>query len=286
MSLKKSEVVCKICGDKSVKIFDAEVLGKYSVDYYQCQGCKFIQTEDPYWLSEAYSSAITAIDVGLIYRNLQLSESIPAILEHLPNPYGSFLDYGGGYGIFVRIMRDKGYDFYLYDSYADNLFAKYFELENYKKEQSFESVTAFEVFEHLENPVEELKKMLSLSDTVIFSTELQSARSFSSASDWWYFAPETGQHVVFFSKESLESLADQYNLKLYTNNINLHVLTRSKLMQDPFNRSVKAKPTLIKRLVSRFMNKNTSSKKSCRASYLQADFELYKAEYIKQLNSL
>ncbi|WP_439883027.1 class I SAM-dependent methyltransferase [Pontibacter sp. MBLB2868] len=284
MSLSKTEYSCNICGSRTDIIFDAKVLEKYCVSYLQCQGCRFIQTEKPYWLSEAYSAAITAIDVGLIYRNLGLSETLPNILDILPlTEEEAYLDYGGGYGLFVRIMRDKGYNFFLYDTYADNLFAKYFELKDYNSKHKLTAVTAFEVFEHLAEPVDELQKMLALSDTVIFSTELQIDKSFSKATDWWYFAPETGQHISFYTKQSIEVLADKFNLFYYSNGTNLHVLTKHELRFNPFQSQVKH-ISFLKKLASRLKKQAETKEQFTRQSLLQTDFELYKQKYLDELN--
>ena len=59
-----------------------------------------------------------------------------------------FLDYGGGSGLFVRLMREKGFNFYYYYKYSLNIFAKGFEVD-LKNNFSFEVITVFEVFEHL-----------------------------------------------------------------------------------------------------------------------------------------
>jgi len=56
------------------------------------------------------------------------------------------LDYGGGHGVFVRIMRDFGFDFRWSDCYATNIYARGFEGDVHLRH---ELVTAFEVFEHL-----------------------------------------------------------------------------------------------------------------------------------------
>ena len=42
---------------------------------------------------------------------------------------GSIVDYGGGYGLLVRLMRNSGFDFYRYDPYCANFFAKGFEVD-------------------------------------------------------------------------------------------------------------------------------------------------------------
>jgi hypothetical protein len=75
-------------------------------------------------VKEAYSSAITKLDVGLTYRNITLSDRVNKILIRYFNPKGIFLDYLGGYGLFTRLMRDKGFDFYNTDQYCQNIFAE------------------------------------------------------------------------------------------------------------------------------------------------------------------
>jgi len=118
--------ICKICSGSAIKIFKGRVLNKYVVNYYKCIKCGFIQTEDPFWLKEAYSNAIANQDVGLVHRNLQVSTTVGAIVMQHYNYKAKFLDYAGGYGLFVRIMRDKGFDFYWKDSYCQNIFAQHF----------------------------------------------------------------------------------------------------------------------------------------------------------------
>ena len=67
---------CKICNSKIAKLFQAEILNKYKIEYYRCNRCAFIQTEEPFWLQESYSNAITNLDIGLVGRNLYYSNTI------------------------------------------------------------------------------------------------------------------------------------------------------------------------------------------------------------------
>ncbi|MGH8033486.1 MAG: hypothetical protein ACREO8_14295, partial [Luteimonas sp.] len=41
---------------------------------------------------------------------------------------------------------------------------------------------------------------------------------------WWYYAPESGQHIGFFTHRSLSILAERLGLRLSSNARNLHVL--------------------------------------------------------------
>jgi hypothetical protein len=47
--------------------------------------------------------------------------------------------------------------------------------------------------------------------------------------DWWYYAPETGQHVSFYSQAALRRLADRLSLNLYSNGRTVHLLTKRRL---------------------------------------------------------
>lgn len=217
------------------ELFSAKVLKKYDVKNYQCPKCDFIQTENPYWLKEAYSSAITKLDIGLIERNNSLVTIVDWIIKIYFDYNAKFLDYAGGYGMFVRLMRDRGFDYYRQDIYCQNMFANKFDVTDLPNNPKFELVTAFEVFEHLENPVEEIEKIFQYADTVLFSTELIPDEKIKSSDDWWYFSPETGQHIAFYTPESLRLLAEKFHCKFYSNNRNLHLFTRQDIAENPFD---------------------------------------------------
>lgn len=219
-------MICKVCGNKSSLLFNTKVLHKYDVDYFKCTNCQFIQTENTHWLSESYSNAITNLDIGLVYRNILFSKIVNNIIFWFFNKKGKFVDYGGGYGMFVRIMRDMGFDFYRQDKYCDNLFAVHFDVEDVAF-QKYEMLTAFEVFEHLEDPIGELEKMMQYSDNILFSTELQ-PNDISTPEDWRYFIPTTGQHIALHSHKSLNILASKYGFNYY-NRKSMHLFTRKKL---------------------------------------------------------
>lgn len=168
---KKGESLekCKVCGSVSEYFDSAYVLNKYNVSYYICSNCGFIQTEDPYWLSEAYSDEIADSDIGILSRNVFLVEKSKAILSYcLNNNYKSILDYGGGYGIYTRMMRDDGFNVEWYDKYAENIFAKGFE----KSVEHYDIITAFELFEYFDDPVKEISDIFRYGDKLLFSTEI------------------------------------------------------------------------------------------------------------------
>lgn len=250
-----AKVECKICGNISDKIFTKKILGKYQVGYNQCIGCHFLQTDKPYWLEEAYrDGAIGALDVGIMYRNKFLVEETSRILNTLFDDFTEFkaLDFGGGYGVFVRCMRDKGFNFYRQDLYAENLFAKFFDIDDLEDETKFDLLTAFEVFEHLENPFVEIRNMLKYSDILLFSTELQPSTNPVELKNWWYLAEEGGQHVSFYSKQSLMELAHKFGVNFYSNSKNLHIFSQKELLLNPFEsekQHAKIRKNVFKRLI-------------------------------------
>ncbi len=86
---------CKICHNQSDVIFDAVVLYKYNVKYYQCKNCGFGQTEEPYWLQESYISPMNLSDTGVMFRSERMSKITTTLLYLFFNKNGTFLDYAG-----------------------------------------------------------------------------------------------------------------------------------------------------------------------------------------------
>lgn len=227
-------------------IFTGTILNKYSCEYHRCPQCDFLFIPDPSWLKEAYSAAIAATDVGLLSRIQLYFPIIKNFIEEnkLFCESSAFLDYGGGYGILTRIMRDQGYNFFHYDKYCENLFARYFDLEHYgHSHNNFSLVTAIEVFEHLDDPLATIQELFSLSDTIFFTTELVGD---TVDPNWWYFASETGQHISFFSMRTLAEIGKIFGATC-TSFANMHCLTKNDTIkiqhrQNTFRRFFKKPP--------------------------------------------
>lgn len=126
-------------------------------------------------------------------------------------------------------MRDKGFDFQWYDKYCTNLFAKHFN----KNRAYYDLVTAYEVLEHLPNPVTDIEEMLSCGDNLLFSTCLIPS-NVRSISDWGYFAPNHGQHISFYTKESLCVLAKKFD-RQYVGYGDMHMFMKEKCSHFRFS---------------------------------------------------
>ena len=130
-------VKCKICGSNSKLAFTHKVLNKYTGKYYKCIKCGFLFANNPIWLKEAYKKSITDEDTGLIERNQLFSKMTSIIINTNFKQSKNFLDYAGGYGLFSKLMKDNGFNFYWTDPYTKNIYSKEFVLfaESIKQEK-------------------------------------------------------------------------------------------------------------------------------------------------------
>lgn len=215
---------CKICRTENQSCFSDKVLRKYDIDYYHCSTCDFVQTEEPFWLEEAYSRPINLSDTGYMVRNLFYAKRLTILLYLLFGKNSQFLDYAGGHGVFVRLMRDVGFNFCWDDKYTQNLFAAGFEWDQKSK---VDVVTLFEAFEHFVEPMIEVKNLLQITDTIIFSTDLH-PDPVPQPKDWWYYGLDHGQHIAFYSKTTFDFMTNNLELNYY-NIGSLHILTRKSI---------------------------------------------------------
>ncbi|MDN3548728.1 class I SAM-dependent methyltransferase [Mucilaginibacter aquaedulcis] len=228
---------CIACAHPSVPLFKAIVLFRYNVNYFHCLNCGQLQTDEPYWLDEAYQTAIASLDIGLLGRCIRDSKRVFELVTRHLDTKGRMLDYGGGYGTLVRLLRDKGLDFYRQDIYCQNIFAINHDLSDLPTDsRNFELVTCFEVLEHTYDPFRLLKTLSCFAPHVLISTLIVPEHEISSPNDWWYIAPETGQHIAFYTHRSLKILADQLNLNFYSNGQDLHLFTIRLFSENPLLR--------------------------------------------------
>jgi hypothetical protein len=226
-------IPCPICQSPEREIFIARILAKYEVAYFFCEKCRFLHTEKPYWLDEAYSDAIVASDTGIVRRNLDASAKAAALFKWMYSGKGKYLDLAGGYGLFTRLMRDMGFEYYWSDPYASNLFARGFE-DDIESGQTFRATTAFEVIEHLENPLAFIRSVFSKTkcQALLFSTQLYTGEE--PPTSWWYYSRDSGQHISFFHRRTLETIAVTLELKLYSKD-GIHLLSRAPVNEIAFS---------------------------------------------------
>ncbi len=230
---------CRCCGNDTEVFGHARVLGKYRAAYHRCKTCGFIQTETPFWLSESYANPMTSYDLGGISRPTQNSQVVRSVLTACFDPAGRGLDFGGGYGVLTRWMRDLGYDFWHYDKHCQNLFANGFDADT-SGAAHYELATAFEVFEHLAEPIPAIESIFQLSDSILFTTDLIPDPP-PRLDEWWYFGPEHGQHVAFYTPEALRRLAAQFGARYFEGCNGFHLLSRRNLSETRFRLATRSR---------------------------------------------
>ena len=203
-------ILCRLCGIEAEYQFELQLLGKYSVTYYKCRGCGALQTEEPYWLEEAYG-IIELFDTGKASRTLDNFLAFPGLLDALSVSASDFcVDFGGGSGLFARLMRDVGYSFYSFDKYGSSEFATAYVWKGLQQKASL--VTLFEVAEHFAHPSEDWGQIFSMDpEWVIGSTAIYQGQG----ADWGYLAPLSGQHVFFYTPAALAQIAQLYGRSAY-----------------------------------------------------------------------
>lgn len=193
---------CRLCGGSLVKAFNTRLLGKYDVDFFECDGCGSLQSEDPYWLGEAYKVSLSRLDTGAGQRNM-ISLAASLLIAKL---FGArdVLDMGGGDGLLCRFLRDYGLNCYVVDKFAAPTYAQGFTEPNFAKP---EMIVAFEVVEHFARPATDLPTIFNTGANVIMLT---TGVYEGQKEDWWYLASETGQHIFFYSLKAMRLIGERF----------------------------------------------------------------------------
>lgn len=214
---------CRLCRGEAKKFMSGMILHKYEIDYYDCVKCGYIQTETPFWLKEAYTDAINESDTGIMERNYANSKIVFLLyILYFKKIYGrsfTVLDYAGGYGILVRLLRDLGLNAYWEDKFCQNLLAKGYVLNPGARPSM---VTAFEVLEHFVDPIADLDGLFKISDNILCSTLLISD-SPPNVNEWWYYGVNHGQHIGFFRRATLEYIAQKNGVNLVSDGRSYHL---------------------------------------------------------------
>lgn len=214
---------CRTCdAPVGLPVFSSNIFFR-QVKYFECRNCGYVQTQDPDWLDRAYSSAINNSDTGIMVRNQANVGIVLATLSCIGRLNGCVVDYAGGYGILVRLLRDRGVDALWSDPYCKNLLALGFA----HRHEKAELVTAFEAFEHFVNPLCEAEKLFAVAPNLLISTELIATPT-PDPNQWWYYGLDHGQHIGFFRRQTLHFIAKRFNKHLISDGKSYHLFT-----QDP-----------------------------------------------------
>jgi hypothetical protein len=196
---------CSVCGEQALPFATATVLRTHTAQYAHCRACGLVQAIEVDWLEEAYANPIASEDLGLVARCQQLSRLVTGFVR-LEGLSGPCLDFAGGYGLLTRMLRDRGLEFRHHDPYTQNVFAEGF--EDAQPSGRYALITAVEVLEHLEHPIAWLRTMAEHTDLLLLSTHVLPEGP-PRPDEWWYYTPETGQHITFFAERTFTRAAQQ-----------------------------------------------------------------------------
>lgn len=216
------DMQCPVCDEPVEPFAPGVVLGRIEVEYVRCGSCGTVHLPRPVWLEEAYSRAISDLDVGLLGRCTRQARLTARVVRTEGIGGGRFLDWAGGYGTLTRLLRDRGLDFHHYDPLCDNIFASGHEGD---LTAAYDLVTAFEVLEHLDRPVVALAPVFDAAQRVLVSTYLLPDPA-PAPDVWWYYARESGQHITFYTPRALHVLADRFGTTVTSDGQQLHLFHR------------------------------------------------------------
>jgi hypothetical protein len=246
---------CPVCHGATSGFATAMVLGRHEAHYRRCRDCGSVHVEEPHWLDEAYGDAIASTDIGLPSRAVRLADITAATVRlFLPGAH-RFVDHGGGNGLFVRLMRDRGFDFRWRDPYADNVFARGHDAE---PDGRFDLTTAFEVLEHLTDPHAGLEAVFASTGALLATTAVLPDPA-PKPDEWWYYSLGTGQHVTFYSHRGLQALAAARGLTV-TSGGEVHLFASTRIDRRLF------------RLAASGRAAHWMSRWSARSSLLESDY--------------
>ena len=239
--LDGSEAACKIC-DQLSHPFDTLDFGKTArenfypqgylgipVLYFKCTSCGFVFTHffdvftPQQWEHFVYNGEYVQVDPAFLgHRPDRNARLIEAFLCGRRRAQVVGLDFGGGNGATASLLREKGWTYNAFDPFGVNDV-------NAGRIGQYNVCSAFEVFEHLPDPVSSLKSLLELATpgrlTIIITTLVHDGVINDwSRLNWWYAAPRNG-HISLFSHAALQALARRFGLQV-TSSKGKHVLTR------------------------------------------------------------
>lgn len=93
-------IECRLCGGSAKLVFQKIILYKHQVGYYQCGSCGSLETESPFWLSEAYDPLNERFDTGQLIRSFDNAAFVAVLISYLGLEKSRVVNYGCGSGAF------------------------------------------------------------------------------------------------------------------------------------------------------------------------------------------
>jgi hypothetical protein len=200
--------ICRLCGGEVDFRFSKNILNKYDVKYFECQSCHSLQSEQPFWLEEAYCEQSQYPDIRALSRVMETQADVFLLAKILGlTSKDALLDWGGGNGMLTRLLRDIGLACYRYDLYIKNYYALGYD---HPAKVPYKMVMAFQVWEHFDDAADEVDKMfLDRPEYVLISTGLYCGQDHN-----WEYLNAYGRHIFLFSLQAREFIAEKYGYQM------------------------------------------------------------------------
>ncbi|MCW8894966.1 class I SAM-dependent methyltransferase [Sulfurimonas sp.] len=201
---------CKICQSDTDVISDK----KTQKIYHTCLTCEYIFLDEKFYIDETHEKKhydkhhnnFESLGYVQMFDNL-----IDEFIEPNKNSINTALDFGCGEGeVLPILLENRNISCDRYDLF-------YFPKKIYE-DKEYDLITSTEVVEHLANPLEMLKKLLS---HVKRNGYLLLMSAFHPSDDekflkWWYIRDIT--HIGFFNMSTFKYLAKELNMKIINHN--------------------------------------------------------------------
>ena len=195
---------CIVCDHETQSFYHPQT----NVLFHECLHCKAIFKDKMHWP--------TPDDEMNRYKehNNSINESgyvkfLNGFIEYGVTPYlkeGSILDFGSGpEAVLASLLKDRGFDVLYYDPFFE---------PHLPEEIVFDMITATEVFEHIQDPVKQLKWIdHHLRKEGYFSMmTLLYPEDRNLFYNWFYLRDIT--HIIFYHSKTYEYMAQLLNWKV------------------------------------------------------------------------
>jgi 2-polyprenyl-3-methyl-5-hydroxy-6-metoxy-1,4-benzoquinol methylase len=210
-----AQTLCILCGAPSDLKFELPLVSGLTGNYYECRRCQFLRSDhldDPAVLQSVYTNTLGAADVGAAWRARCVADRILQLAAFRLFPGGQqcrFLDFGCGPGYVANLLAfRKGWDVYGFEPF---MLPQYLPSRNLASRDQllahapFNLIVASEVLEHFVDPASELRQISEImADTGFLYVTTGLYRTPGCDKNWSYLAPQSGQHVSFYSKSAIK----------------------------------------------------------------------------------
>ncbi len=201
---------CKICQSDTTTITDTKTLK----DYHKCSTCRYIFLDEKFYIDEQ-SEKKHYDKHHNNFESLGYVKMFDDLIDEFVEPFKEYiktaLDFGCGEGEVLPVLIERR------EIKCDRFDLFYFPEEVYK-DKKYDLISSTEVFEHLQNPLEMIKKLLL---HVEENGYILLMSAFHPDDDekflkWWYIRDVT--HIGFFNMSTFEYIAKELNLRILKHN--------------------------------------------------------------------